>query len=133
MMTKTAARGAYTPWGTSQHSEPIAPEIVFYSTAGHGGAFVPPDIRAEWPAALRDFPTFTGGNWYEEDCDLHMIILAHPARFTASQVAGAVDFARGYCKDYAPAVSQWVRLGQDEHAQKLRDTADLYNALHSGK
>ena len=137
MMTKTAAAyrpartpGAFTPWGQSDHTKEIAPGIIFYSTPSHGGAFVPAEIRAEWPQALRDFKTFAGGDWYEEDCDVQLVILAHPESFKAATVADAVRFARAYCQDYAPAIYEWID-SDDEHATKARDIADLYNALKS--
>ena len=124
--------GAYTPWGESHLTVEIAPGILFYSTPSHGGAFVPPDIRADWPAALRDCPTYAGGNWYEEDCDVVLIILAHPDGFTASEVAQAVHFARTYCRKYAPGVWEWIH-SSEPHAEKLRDIAALYRELNPTK
>ncbi|KKL17656.1 hypothetical protein LCGC14_2483400, partial [marine sediment metagenome] len=55
----TAQRGfaptqPYTPWGRADRSTEIGDGIIFYSTASHGGFYVPQGllsrIRPEWRA-----------------------------------------------------------------------------------
>jgi len=65
-----------TPWGVPHSHQVMAPGIVFYSTASHGGVhlsnkrigMLPTCIKPEhnW---LRDF------RWWEEDCDAAVILL----------------------------------------------------------
>jgi hypothetical protein len=60
-----------TPWGPAQTAEEIAPGIILYSTASHGGYFLSKAANAKVPAILKN-STFGGQGlkgWYEEDCD----------------------------------------------------------------
>jgi hypothetical protein len=70
-----------TPWGPSQTSREIAPGIVRYDTASHGGYYVSPARVASMPKPLRDFQPWAGPNWYEEDCDWCIVTLAFPQFF----------------------------------------------------
>jgi hypothetical protein len=64
-MTQTSTP---TPWGAALTTEEIAPGIVSYTTASHGGYYVSPERVATMPKPLRDFQPWAGSNWYEEDC-----------------------------------------------------------------
>jgi hypothetical protein len=44
-----------TPWGSSQSSRELAPGIVRYDTASHGGYYLSPERVAQMPAPLRAF------------------------------------------------------------------------------
>lgn len=81
----------HTPWGESQQTDTIAEGITWVSTAGHGGIIISPERRAAMPKSLREFAPFAGGNAYEEDCDVAIVIAAFPQHFTAKQVASAVS------------------------------------------
>lgn len=87
-----------TPWGQADQVKHIIATghdgIVWVSTPSHGGFHLSDAYRAAMPEALRVIPTFAGGNWYEEDCDAVIVILAFPAHFTAKQVNDADSFAR---------------------------------------
>lgn len=69
-----------TPWGESQHEERIAEGIAMVSTAGHGGILLSQERLAEMPASLRSQPTFNPypRKWFEEDCEIALVILAFP-------------------------------------------------------
>jgi hypothetical protein len=72
-----------TPWGQSDDAgETIAPGIVWYDTASHGGIHLSPERHA---AVRKRFPGFTtfGGNgpWYEEDCDWAVVVFTFPEHF----------------------------------------------------
>ena len=108
-----------TPWGPAPSAMEIAPGIVNFRTESHGGAHVDLSERMTWPAPLREFQTFAGENWYEEDCDFHIVILARPDAFPIEHVRHAVNFAREYCKTYAPAVSKWID-SDERRAVKIR-------------
>ncbi|WP_371349273.1 hypothetical protein [Ancylobacter sp. IITR112] len=69
---------ASTPWGPSQGATLYAEDVVFHSTAGHGGIhlsaarnrMVHPMLRAE-------------GGWYEEDEAWAIVAITFPQLFTA--------------------------------------------------
>ncbi|HYH64393.1 MAG TPA: hypothetical protein VD866_06815 [Urbifossiella sp.] len=91
----------HTPWGVAQHVTEIAPGIVSYSTASHGGIHLSDERVAEMPAALQDFVPFGGpqpgpGRWYEEDCDWSVVCLAFPQFFTESDAQAAHATLKGY-------------------------------------
>ena len=80
-----------TPWGKSDDDgQSYGPGVTFYSTPGHGGFRVLARVRAQWPAALRDFPS-TASGWYEEDCEWAIVVLAMPERFSAEMQQQAAD------------------------------------------
>jgi hypothetical protein len=66
-----------TPWGPAQVATKIAPGIMFYSTAGHGGYHISDRRRLTMPPALHDFEPMLPG-WYEEDCEWAVVYLAFP-------------------------------------------------------
>lgn len=78
-----------TPWGKSDSIENIAPGIAFYSTPGHGGFLISQDRRDDMPEAIRQFQTFAGGNWYEEDCDAALVVFSFPTLFSFAQINAA--------------------------------------------
>jgi len=71
-----------TPWGEADSVHKVTDGIIFYHTPRHGGYLITDARREEMPEALREFQTFAGGNWYEEDCDAGLIVLAFPAHFS---------------------------------------------------
>lgn len=90
-----------TPWGIAQHVTEIAPGIVSYSTASHGGIHLSDERVAEMPEALRDFIPFGGpqrgpGRWFEEDCGWSVVALAFPQFFTEDDVKAAHATLKGY-------------------------------------
>ena len=74
-----------TPWGVADDVTTLAPGICFVSTPSHGGFWLSPERRAEMPEPYRSIKTFAGGNWYEEDCDCALVILAFPDVFPKEQ------------------------------------------------
>lgn len=75
---REARSTASTPWGASQGATLYAEDVVFHSTAGHGGIhlsaarnrMVHPMLRAE-------------GGWYEEDEAWAIVAITFPHLFTA--------------------------------------------------
>lgn len=84
-----------TPWGPAQDARQIAPGIIVYSTAGHGGIHLSAERMAFLPGPIRAFRTWAGLGWFEEDCDASLVILSFPDLFPARQVASAVQQVRG--------------------------------------
>ncbi|WP_435008034.1 DUF7007 domain-containing protein [Tundrisphaera lichenicola] len=85
-----------TPWGAAQTSHELAPGIVRHDTASHGGYYVSPERVAEMPKPLRDFKPFAGPNWYEEDCDWCIVVLAFPKLFPPDYIPDAHETLKRY-------------------------------------
>ena len=85
-----------TPWGVSNGAgEQIAPGIVWYDTAGHGGFHLSPERHAAVKQRFPDFTTFGGdGPWYEEDCDWAVVVFTFPEQFDAKTRTRAWEVAR---------------------------------------
>lgn len=78
---------SYTPWGPTQEINEIAPGIVFYSTASHGGYLVSPERNKQIAEKYRLGKQFLG--WYEEDCGWAPLAATWPELFpnvTSKQV-----------------------------------------------
>ena len=74
----------FSPWGTPDNIERIAPGIWLVETPSHGGYFVEPEQRKAIPQSWQR-ASFTGQGahgWYEEDCDWCMVALAFPHLFS---------------------------------------------------
>jgi len=81
-----------TPWGVTQDFENIADGIIFYSTARHGGYWLSKKRLAEMPDALKIVDTFIPGNqWYEEDLDWCLVVIAFPQFFTKDYNGNITD------------------------------------------
>lgn len=76
--TRTAARfvSSATPWGTAQTAEEIAPGIILYTTASHGGYFLNKNANAKVSPVLKNSTLGRQGlkGWYEEDCDWAIVV-----------------------------------------------------------
>ena len=72
-----------TPWGPSQGEKELAPGIISYFTASHGGIRLSPERQAALRAAQPAIRNFLGSlEWWEEDCDWSV-----PYLFFASDIA----------------------------------------------
>jgi hypothetical protein len=72
-----------TPWGPSQHSEKLAPGIIQYSTAGHGGIHLSPTRNALVHSAWR-----RESGWYEEDLEWTIVAYHFPEAFPNREFQG---------------------------------------------
>ena len=78
----------YTPWGKVQDAQELAPGIISYSTAGHGGIW----LSAKRRAALNYDKSFLGTDeWWEEDCDWAVPYYAFAADIKAHGTAYKFD------------------------------------------
>jgi hypothetical protein len=68
-----------TPWGQSQYSRRVAPGIVFYGTAGHGGYRLTKAANAKVPAKWRLGGEFE--RWYEVDLGWAPLAVVFPEAF----------------------------------------------------
>lgn len=71
-----------TPWGKSQSSDKVAPGIVWYTTASHGGFHLSKKRIEQMPEPYRSFKPFAGEGWYEEDCDWAIVCLCFTKEWT---------------------------------------------------
>lgn len=87
-----------TPWGPSQITTRIAPGIVQYSTAGHGGIHLSAGRLAKMPEIYRKRDLrFCGPEWFEEDCEVALVILSFPEYWSTKIVQFAHEtFAQYY-------------------------------------
>lgn len=76
-----------TPWGMSQTARALAPGIMLYTTASHGGIHLSPARMAELPARFHKPHTgYCPSDWFEEDCEAAFVIAGFPQYFTGEQV-----------------------------------------------
>ena len=75
---------ASTPWGPSQGATFHAEDVVFHSTAGHGGFHLSAARNAKVHPLLR-----VAGGWYEEDEAWAIVAITFPHLFTAFERRGA--------------------------------------------
>lgn len=92
--------GAQTPWGTAQTVETLAEGITLVTTAGHGGIHLSAERYEEMHPALRKVDArYCPPNWYEEDCEAALVVLAFP---DLPCFKGREDVARRVVQDYYP-------------------------------
>lgn len=93
----------YTPWGSPQHVEQLAPGIWLAQTGSHGGFYLDADQNGQVPEAWRN-ASFNGqaaAGWYEEDCDWCLVALTYPHLFTVTQLADAYRTFGGFVRRIA--------------------------------
>lgn len=105
-----------TPWGPSQHSEKLAPGIMRYSTAGHGGVRVCKTRNAQVHPAWR-----IESGWYEEDLDWAIVAYYFPDAFpTVDGNRVKAMLKSWYPHQYMAATGETVT---PEESFKLREEA----------
>ena len=114
-----------TPWGPSQGEDEIAPGIVKYHTASHGGFHLSADRQKLFERRFPDFGTFCGGAWYEEDCDSAAVVIAHWEHFPQESLQNAVDSAKWSCDYHKRERSQRLAGWQQVLAYGTKILADL--------
>jgi DNA repair protein RadC len=60
--------GDCSPWGLIDSTTPLGPDAVAVSTPSHGGIWVAAHALEAIPEPLR-LTAYSGGGWFEEDCD----------------------------------------------------------------
>lgn len=113
----------HTPWGPAQHGEQIAPGIWSIGTAGHGGLHVSPERLLQMPAILSGSTPYSGGNWFEEDCDWALVCAAFPADFSPHDCFYALRTVEGMA-DYLG--ERMTKYRATELYQQLKARAALH-------
>ncbi|UOK73931.1 DUF7007 domain-containing protein [Ancylobacter polymorphus] len=75
---KEVSSRASTPWGASQGATLYAEDVVFHSTAGHGGFHISAERNRKVHPLLR-----AEGGWYEQDECWAAVAITFPHLFTA--------------------------------------------------
>jgi hypothetical protein len=101
---------ATTPWGTAQEAKEIAPGIIRYDTASHGGYFLSKERNAKVPAILKKSTCAEQGlkGWYEEDCDWAIVVYTFKECFDDVQFNFALQTLQQH---YSAA---WAKLQKDK-------------------
>ena len=90
-----------SPWGRIQNVNRVAAGISWISTAGHGGFRLSKTRYESMPANLRAC-SFTGNQFFEEDCSWCAVVMAFPQFFDADQtLSAAMTFNKYYAKNPA--------------------------------
>ena len=100
-----------TPWGKPDHHHAIAPGIDSYGTPSHGGIRLSAERLEEMPADLRVLGTFCKRpQWFEEDCDYALVVLAFPQYWEPAAVRNVLKFIEGNWWHNALACRNFVNL-----------------------
>lgn len=114
-----------TPWGQAQHVKPVGDQgIRFVSCTGHGGIFVPDALMAKMPEALKGSNSYSGsGQWFEEDVEWAIPVLAFPEQFPKVDCKAAVEtigfYADKKVDEYLYSVVKWLASPKGELVKSL--------------
>jgi len=107
-----------TPWGIADFATSFGPGVTFYTTPSHGGFFVAtPDAMPESLRKRSD--RYCGFQWYEEDCEAALVVVAHPELFTPDERVRAL----GCVKAFYP--TQHAAYLLTEHYRQHGDGAEV--------
>ena len=99
-----------TPWGVADREYALAPGVVQVTTPSHGGIRVERGVaERRLSEAARSVP-FTAPTaeayWYEEDCDVLIVLWEIPetraAFYAYSAIANKPDFQAEHIREYLP-------------------------------
>ena len=72
-MTSSIRVGSFTPWGSADFVESLAPGITSVATSSHGGIHLDPMRNAMVALVWRN-----PNGWYEEDCEASIVLVTFP-------------------------------------------------------
>ena len=105
---------ANTPWGPSQGATLYAEDVVFHSTAGHGGFHLSAARNRTIDPMLR-----SAGGWYEEDAEWAIVAITFPHLFTALERCHAEQTIKDSWPNAWEAIFRTI-LGPGESREKDR-------------
>ena len=122
----------HPPWGASQHTTQITPEIIRVSTASHGGYHCTGKAQQRIETLFPGFQPWAGPGWYEEDCDWAIVALAHPEHFDDRAIYHAVATVQNThaSSGYFTVVTYWLG-GTSADAAQARQRADAWATMHA--
>lgn len=113
---KEVCSRASTPWGASQGATLYAEDVVFHSTAGHGGFHISADRNRNVHPLLR-----AEGGWYEEDESWAAVAITFPHLFTAFERRCAERTIKDSWPDAWEAIFGTVLLPGESREKDRRD------------
>jgi hypothetical protein len=97
MSVMTHHKKETSPWGKVDGWSPFGDlGLYHHSTPGHGGIYVPPEMKRQMPKPYRD--ANGSGNWFEEDCAWSLVALSFPSGLDEKDL----ESARRSAKDWYP-------------------------------
>jgi hypothetical protein len=99
-----------TPWGISQSQHRIADGINQVTTAGHGGMILSAKRQAAVTERFPNFQPWAGEPYYEEDCDVSIVVLTFPELFSDAELRAAVQTVRWAVKDDDETRVRWTPI-----------------------
>ena len=100
------------PWGEVDDETQIGPDIWVVSTPSHGGLYVGPDSASHIPPEVQD--CMGTRPWYEEDCEMVIILALLWDRLDMSAVAAT-----------------WSSLDQERVVELAERTASDFDSYNS--
>lgn len=96
-------RGTWTPWDFAQTVRDYGLGIKCYTTASHGGFFVPIELMDRVSAWGRKYAERWSGSqlWFEEDCAWAYVADAFPELFGDEEKAAAIKTIEWIRKEYS--------------------------------
>jgi hypothetical protein len=113
---------ANTPWGPSQGATLYAEDVVFHSTAGHGGFKLSAERNRKIDPMLR-----SAGGWYEEDAEWAIVAITYPHLFTAFERRCAEQTIKDSWPNAWEAIFRTI-LGPGESREKDREAFEAEHA-----
>lgn len=122
-----------SPWGKPDSQREIAPGITHVTTGSHGGILVSPELFATMPSCFQ-LRHSSAGAWYEEDCDITLVILAFPEHFPDASVWSSLNFvtSAGFPRDRYPGVAEYIASSYGDHLRLRRQSfIDAHGHLYT--
>jgi len=117
-----------TPWGRSDSYQEETAGIKFYGTPSHGGYFIPKKLNETIPEYMRN-----ENQWYEEDCDWCLPVIALGTSYFPHVSAENVIQAWDTFKNWHPAAyEKFTGVTLREGESYIRDD-ELFYARTQGQ
>lgn len=120
-----------TPWGSVQTKLSIAPGIVRYTTARHGGFHLDRKRQSQVKKLFPDFTSFAGGPWYEEDCDWALVVITFPECFKELDYLDACKMVRWLVANGYDKWQPILAYIQQANVPTLGDLLNDWTSVHS--
>jgi len=112
-----------SPWGKPQTQHEITPGITQVSTASHGGILVSPELFTTMPSCFQLLCSIEG-TWYEEDCEINLVVLAFPGHFPDASIWAALNFLSNsrFGRDLFPSAAEYIDGPAGESLRQRRQS-----------
>ena len=120
-----------TPWGPALTTEEVTAGVTIVETEGHGGMRL--TLGRQTEMRLAGVPEEWIKEWYEEDCEVAVVMLAFCDEFDPPSVARALKMVVGIADDLDLLAARWKALlaWTGSSGTKINERIAL-NYCHSG-